>query len=76
MRITPHSKTLIDNIFYSNVTKNIISGNIRTSIYDHLAQFPLISNQTPFSKNQTLNTDENPNSSFKAFLIIVDSLID
>ena len=105
-RITPYSKTLIDNIFYNNVTKNIISGNITTSISDHLTQFLLISNQNPLSKNQMLNTDEkrsfrninsmafeedlkrvnwnealtlseeNPNSSFKAFLNIVDRLID
>ena len=56
--ITPYSKTLIDNIFYNNVTKNIISGNITTSISDHLTQFLLISNQNPLSKNQMLNTDE------------------
>ena len=30
MRITTNSKTLIDNIFYDDVTKNIISGNIIT----------------------------------------------
>ena len=32
--ITAHSKTLIDNIFYNDVTTNIISGNITTSISD------------------------------------------
>ena len=88
------------------MTKNIISGNITTSISDHLTQFLLISNQNPLSKNQMLNTDEkrsfrninsmafeedlkrvnwnealtlseeNPNSLFKAFLNIVNRLID
>ena len=58
MQITPYSKTLIDNILYNNMTKNIISGNITTSISDHFTQFLLISNQNPFSKNQILNTDE------------------
>ena len=58
MQITPYSKTLIDNILYNNMTKNIISGNITTSISDHFTQFLLISNQNPFSKNQMLNTDE------------------
>ena len=58
MRITPYSKTLIDNLFYNDMTKNIISGNITTSISDHVTQFLLISNQNPFSKNQVLNTDE------------------
>ena len=105
-RITPYSKTLSDYMFYNNVTKNIISGNITTSISDHLTQFLLISNQNPFSKIQTINADEkrsfrnfnsmgfkeelkrvngnetltlseeNPYSSFKAFLNIVDKLID
>ena len=32
MRITANSKTLIDNKFYNDVTKRIISGNITTSI--------------------------------------------
>ena len=58
MQITANSKTLIDNIFYNDVTKNIISGNITASISDHLTQFLLISNQNPSSKNQMLNTDE------------------
>ena len=105
-RITANSKTLIDNMFYNNVTKNIISGNITTSISDRLTQLLLISNQNPSSKNQMLNTDEKrlfrninsmafeedlkwinwnealtlseeiPNLSFKAFLDIVDRLID
>ena len=57
-QITANSKTLINNIFYNDVTKNIISGNIATSISDHLTQFLLISNQNPSSKNQMLNTDE------------------
>ena len=58
LRIPANSKTLIDNIFYNDVTKNIISGNITTSISDHLTQFLLISNQNPSSKNQMLDTDE------------------
>ena len=35
-QITANSKTLIDNIFYNNLAKNIISGNITTSISDQL----------------------------------------
>ena len=56
--ITPNLRTLTDNIFYNNAIKNIISGNIKTSISDHLTQFLLISNQNPFLQNQMLNTDE------------------
>ena len=35
-QITTNSKTLIDNIFYNNLAKNIISGNITTSVSDQL----------------------------------------
>ena len=42
-RITPHSKTLIDNIF-SNIPNfsQGISGNLTIAISDHLAQFLII----------------------------------
>ena len=56
MRITANSKTLIDNMFYNDVTKDIISENITTSISEHLTQFLLISNQNSSSKNQVLKT--------------------
>ena len=44
-RITSHSQTLIDNIF-SNFTEftSFISGNLTTSISDHLPQFLLLPN--------------------------------
>ena len=35
-RITSTSKTLIDNLFYNCFTKDVMSGNITTSISDHL----------------------------------------
>ena len=35
-QITANSKTLIDNIFYNNLAKTIISGNITTSVSDQL----------------------------------------
>ena len=41
-RITPTSKTLIDNIFYDFTKKNS-AGNILTSISDHLT--PILVNQ-------------------------------
>ena len=44
-RITPTTTTLIDNIFYNNASNNIISGNITTSISDHLTQFPVVAGQ-------------------------------
>ena len=38
-RITPRSRTLIDNIFTNTVDETSISGNLMCSISDHLAQF-------------------------------------
>ena len=38
-RITPRSRTLIDNIFTNTVDEPSISGNLMCSISDHLAQF-------------------------------------
>ena len=40
-RITPHCKTLIDNIFSNYMGEDFISGNIVSSISDHLPQFLL-----------------------------------
>ena len=39
------SKTLIDNIFYNDASNNTISGNIATSIFNHLIQFLLVPGQ-------------------------------
>ena len=61
-RITPTSKTLIDNIFYNNFTKKISAGNILTSISDHLTRYLLISNQPELSlsnsKKETLKVQK------------------
>ena len=38
-RVTGHSKTLIDNIFYNKPMLNITAGNISSVISDHLIQF-------------------------------------
>ena len=38
-RITPRSKTLIDNTFFNEVNEAALSGNLVTDILDHHAQF-------------------------------------
>ena len=38
-RVTAHSKTLIDNIFYNKTMVNITAGNVSFVISDHLIQF-------------------------------------
>ena len=43
-RIASHSKTLIDNIFSSFISPAIISGNITSTISDHLPKFSFVSN--------------------------------
>ena len=47
-RITDRSQTLIDDIFSNSMSTNIISGNLTTSISDHLPQFFVYPN---FNKN-------------------------
>ena len=54
-RITPRSKTLIDNIFSTDANAETFSDNIETTISDHLAQFlrfPL--RQTPHKKKKEI----------------------
>ena len=43
-RVTPHSKTLIDNIFSNTIEDSSISGNLVTTISDHYSQFLLMKN--------------------------------
>ena len=41
-RITDHSATLIDNIFFNSLEHYAISGNIINDISDHMANFLII----------------------------------
>ena len=50
-RITTTSKTMINNIFYNNITEEITPGKITTSISDHLTQFIFTKNQN-YSENE------------------------
>ena len=47
-RITPSTKTLIDNIFYNEFSPDIISGNLTVGISDHIPQFSLIPNKNQY----------------------------
>lgn len=53
-RIASTSKTLIDDVFYNCFTKGVTSGNVTTSISDHLTQFLIVSNKNSnrVTKNQ------------------------
>ena len=52
-RVTGHSKTLIDNIFYNKPMLNITAGTISSVISDHLTQFLI----EPSSANANLNKE-------------------
>ena len=52
-RVTGHSKTLIDNIFYNKPILNITAGNISSVISDHLIQFLIEPSSTDAKLEQT-----------------------
>ena len=62
-RITSRSRTLIDNIFSTDISENAISGDIITSISDHLAQFLFLS----IDQFKTNNSKNMYQSNFKSF---------
>ena len=50
-RITDHSATLIDNIFFNSLNYNTISGNILSDLSDHLPNFLCINKISNLPKN-------------------------
>ena len=58
-RVTPHSKALIDNIFFNNIEDASILGNIVRTISDHYAQIFLLQNLN--NKNQSKSEIYNQN---------------
>ena len=61
-RITPRSRTLIDNIFTNTVDETSISGNLMCSISDHLAQFIIYPEQ---NAKKCLNEKTKYNRNYK-----------
>ena len=45
-RITDHSATLIDNIFFNSLEHFVISGNLCYDLTDHLSNFLIVSTDT------------------------------
>jgi hypothetical protein len=56
-RVTPSSKTLIDNIFTSPIKFEKVSGNLTTGISDHLPQFLLIKKSFKSSSQESFSRD-------------------
>ena len=54
-RITPSSKTLIDNVLYNRFSPDIYSGNLTVSISDHSPQFVIIPIKNKISNSKKQN---------------------
>ena len=54
-RITDHSATLIDNIFFNSVNHHTVSGNIIYDLTDHLPNFLVINKFSALPKNFKLS---------------------
>ena len=54
-RITPRSKTLIDNIFTNFLDVDIVCGNLTCFTSDHLAQFLIYTNKTVYNSLKNLD---------------------
>ena len=68
-RITPKSKTLIDNIFSNSTNyEQGISGNITVSLSDHLAQFLIIPDEFHAEIKQNQFTRDTKNFDNESFL--------
>jgi hypothetical protein len=50
-RVTDHSATLIDNIFFNSVEHYVISGNLTYDLTDHLPNFIIINKLSALPKN-------------------------
>ena len=50
-RITNHSATLIDNIFFNSLSHHTISGNLVYDLSDHLPNFLIINSLSTLPKN-------------------------
>jgi len=57
-RVTPHSRTLIDNIFSNSLDESHTSGNILCSISDHHNLFLLLHKNDKTKQKQQSNTIE------------------
>ena len=62
-RLTPRLKTLIDNIFSTDTTNEVIAWNILTALSDHLAQFLLF----PIKRTKPESKANNYCRNFKRF---------
>lgn len=70
-RITNHSATLIDNIFFNSINNNVISGNLLYAYYDisdHLSNFLIINNLFSHHHKEKIYKREYSNFNKNAFI--------
>ena len=67
-RITHHSATLIDNIFFNSVSHHTVSGNIVYDLTDHLPNFLIINKFTTLPKGFKLFKRDYSNFNEQYFL--------
>ena len=68
-RITPDTKTLIDNIFTSPIKFETFSGNLTTGISDHLPQFLLIKKSFKYKNSKNIFVRDWKNFDEENFLL-------
>ena len=76
-RMTSHSKTLIDNIFTNITLPDSISGDLTTTISDHLPQFLIVPNifsKPPSNKSNIYERDWSNFDQENLFLIVFLSI--
>ena len=71
-RITSHSKSIIDNIFSNYISQEIISGNLTSTISDHLPQFLIAPHIVSNAPNKNSNIFERDWSKFNREEFILD----
>lgn len=73
-RITHHSATLIDNIFFNSITHHTISGNIIHDLSDHLPNFLIINKFSSLPKNFKISRRDYSKFNEEAFLKDIGSI--
>ena len=73
-RITDHSATLIDNIFFNSITHHTISGNIIYDLTDHLPNFLIINRFSALPKKFKITRRDFSNFNETDFLRDIQSI--
>jgi hypothetical protein len=73
-RITEHTATLIDNIFFNSLEHLVISGNLIYDLTDHLPNFLIINKYSTLPNNITMFKREYSKFNESALIVEVQSI--